>query len=130
MAMKEEIVSLAFKGEWTKLLPLLSEHPHLVNVASEPKGYTPLHQAAWHGAKLSVIGELLQLGADRSNRTLNKQQTPWDIAKEKHRDREDLDYALQARRATIAQLFRKVISSNRDLFGDLRRKSSVGRSPG
>jgi ankyrin repeat protein len=51
------------------LLPILRDYPHLVNLPSEPKGYTPLHQAAWHGANLSVIGELLSLGADRSATT-------------------------------------------------------------
>jgi hypothetical protein len=116
MSMVDEARSLAFKGDWSRLLALLDLHPELVNVTSETKGYTPLHQAAWHGADLAVIGQLLRLGASRRARTFGKRQTAAEIAIEKHRDREDLAYVLGERRATIAQLMRKVIATNRDLF--------------
>jgi hypothetical protein len=56
MPKSNQINTLAFRGDWAALLPVLREHPDLVNLASESKGYTPLHQAAWHGASLSVIG--------------------------------------------------------------------------
>jgi hypothetical protein len=106
--MDKEIAELAFIGNWSTLLPLLRRSPHLVNAASEPKGYTPLHQAAWHGADLAVVGELLALGADRSVKTHNKHQTAQDIALEKHPHRADLEYVLVPGKRTLAQLMRKV----------------------
>ena len=81
-SVNDKVLKLAFQGEWEMLLPILGDYPHLVNLPSEPKGYTPLHQAAWHGANLSVIGELLSLGADRSATTNTKLQTAYDIVVE------------------------------------------------
>jgi len=111
-----QVNTLAFQGNWNALLDLLREHPDLVNLASESKGYTPLHQAAWHGASLSVIGELLAIGADRRLRTYNNHKTALDIASEKHPERPDLAYVLLEKQLTIAQLIRKVIVSEPDLF--------------
>ena len=54
MSVSDKVLKLAFQGEWNTLLPILRDYPDLVNHPSEPKGYTPLHQAAWHGANLSV----------------------------------------------------------------------------
>lgn len=54
MSVSDKVLKLAFQGEWDALLPILRDYPHLVNHPSEPKGYTPLHQTAWHGADLSV----------------------------------------------------------------------------
>jgi hypothetical protein len=116
MSMVTDVRSLAFNGDWDPLLQILGEHPELVNVASEPKGYTPLHQAAWHGADLTVIGQLLRLGASRHIRTLSRRQNAAAIAAEKHPEREDLAYVLKERRATIAQLLRMAIASNPGLF--------------
>lgn len=112
-----QINKVAYQGDWENLLLLLREWPELINSASE-KGYTPLHQAAWHGASLSVIGQILHMGADKRLRTINKRQTALDIAKEKHRDRPDLVYALNENPLTIAQLMRKVITDKPSLFGD------------
>ena len=78
-----ELNELAFHGTWNVLLRVLREHPHLVNVGSDSKGYSPLHQAAWHGADLSVIGALLAIGADRGQKTKSKNQTAQEIALEK-----------------------------------------------
>lgn len=69
MSINDQILKLAFHGEWDILLSILRNDPHLVNQSSEPKGYTPLHQAAWYGADLSVVAELLAIGADRSIKT-------------------------------------------------------------
>jgi hypothetical protein len=113
-----ELSALAFRGDWNSLLPILKGNRHLVNIASEPKGYTPLHQAAWHGASLGVIGQLLRMGASRRARTFSKRQNAADIATEKHPDREGLRFVLTARRATVAQLLRKVLAQNRGLFSD------------
>ncbi|HDC4426338.1 TPA: ankyrin repeat domain-containing protein [Enterobacter asburiae] len=117
MSVSDKVLKLAFQGEWDALLPILRDSPHLVNHSSEPKGYTPLHQAAWHGAKLSVIGELLNLGADRGVVTHSKRQKAYDIVVEKH-TRSDLQYLLFPQKTTIAQILRKVVSTDRQLFTD------------
>ncbi|KAI9697798.1 MAG: hypothetical protein M1836_004474 [Candelina mexicana] len=49
-----------------------------------PSGYTPLHQAAWHGASADVVSRLLDLGAWRSIRTIRGEDiTPLEMA-QKH----------------------------------------------
>jgi hypothetical protein len=90
----KDVTELAFHGKWRPLLTLLRGQPDLANSASKHSGYTPLHQAAWYGADLSVVGELLAIGADRGLKTHNKNQTAQEIAKEKHADRLDLEYVL------------------------------------
>ena len=117
MSVNDKVLRLAFQGEWDALLPILRDYPHLVNLPSEPKGYIPLHQAAWHGANLSVIGELLTLGADRSATTNTKRQTAYDIVIEKHK-RPDLEFLLFPQKVTIAQIIRKVVATERQLFTD------------
>lgn len=42
--------------------------------------YTPLHQAAWHGAPVDVVSRLIELGAWRSLRTADGER-PVDIAR-------------------------------------------------
>ena len=116
MTKEKQINTLAFQGDWDALLTVLRKEPRLVNLPSESKGYTPLHQAAWQGASMEVIGALLSLGADCRIRTMDQQQTPWELAIKKYPDRADLAYALSERRLTIAQLMRKVAASNPDLF--------------
>lgn len=113
--MKKQITDLARMGQWPALLPLLQSTPDWINLASETKGYSPLHQAAWHGADLAVIGELLRLGADAALKTKNKQQSAREIAREKHPTRNDLHFLLTPRR-TLAQLMRKIIFDNDHLF--------------
>jgi len=113
---ENQINTLAFQGDWDALLTILRKEPRLVNLLSESKGYTPLHQAAWHGASMEVIGALLSLGADSRTRTMDKKQTPWELAIKKYPDRADLVYALSERKLTIAQLMRKVTASTPDLF--------------
>lgn len=115
--MYKSVTELAFHGNWIALLCLLKEHPRLVNAVSESKGYSPLHQAAWHGASLAVVGELLALGADRRLKTHSTEQTAQDIAMEKHEDRADLVYALAPGARTLAQLMRKLIADYPNLFG-------------
>ncbi len=70
---------------------------------------------AW--ANLSVIGELLTLGPDRSATTNSKRQTAYDIEIEKHK-RPDLEYLLFPQKVTIAQTIRKVVATERQLFTD------------
>lgn len=116
--MNKKIAELAFQGNWIALLPLLHERPGLVNSAKEPNGYTPLHQAAWHGASPPVIGQLLALGANPTIRTINKNQTAREIATEKHEDRRDLQLLLADKGRTIAQLMRKIVAESPELFTD------------
>ncbi|PKH03102.1 hypothetical protein CXF72_07910 [Psychromonas sp. MB-3u-54] len=116
MINEKEISLLAFQGKWEMLIRMLRERPDYVNVQSRSKGYTPLHQAAWHGATLEVIGVLLSLGADCRIKTTDK-LTALDIAVINHPERADLVYALSERLLTIAQLIRKVIAFKPDLFG-------------
>jgi len=111
------IPDLAYQGQWARLLDALAIHPTQVDACREPKGYTPLHQAAWHGAPPNVIGRLLSLGADPNRRTASKQQTAHEIAIEKHPDRDDLRYLLQPRHLSIAQVLRQTLASTRELFG-------------
>ena len=114
---EKEISLLAFQGKWEMLIRILRERPDYVNVQSRSKGYTPLHQAAWHGATLEVIGVLLSLGADCRIKTTDERLTALNIAVINHPERADLVYALSERRLTIAQLIRKVIASKPELFG-------------
>ncbi len=122
--MNLEVTTLARMGHWTALLPLLRKTPDWVNQVSEPKGYAPLHQAAWHGAELPIVGELLRLGADPALKTKNKQQSPQEIAREKHPDREDLHFLLTPQRS-LAQLMRKILHDNDHLFPEYNDRRVV-----
>jgi hypothetical protein len=113
--MASEVVELAYRGEWDELLRHLERQPQLVNAASV-KGYTPLHQAAWHGASRQVVRALLALGADPSVRTMNRDQSAADIASEKHPTREDLQFLLHGKGRTPGQLLRKLVTDRPELF--------------
>ncbi|MDT4843353.1 hypothetical protein FQZ97_772830 [compost metagenome] len=110
-----KVTEMAFHGQWDALLDVLRNRPELVNEVSEGKGYAPLHQAAWHGASLPVIGELLALGADPHLRTL-KQQTAQDIAIDKHPDHEALAFILTPGYRSLSQLMRMVVAEQPSLF--------------
>jgi hypothetical protein len=115
--MQDQLARLAYNGRWKDVLTLLGQQPDLANAASARKGYTPLHQAAWHGAGLTVIGALLALGADRRLPT-KEGETACDIARSRHPDREDLQYILSPSTRSLAQLLRKLIAETPDLFSD------------
>ena len=106
----------AYLGDWDVLLPLLAADPRQINVYREPRRYTPLHHAARHGAPPEVVGALLSLGADPCLLTASKQQRAFDIAVELHPSRLDLQYLLQPRRLSIAQLLRKAVAMSPGLF--------------
>ena len=114
--METTVVELAYEGAWINLLTLLREKPELVNSTSKFKGYTPLHQAAWHGAKPAVVGELLALGANPTLRTINKGQTAREVAIQKHNSRADLHFLLADKGRTAGQLMRKVAADNKSYF--------------
>jgi hypothetical protein len=113
--MRSKIVDLAYRGDWPALLEALKNQPDSIDSPSD-KGYTPLHQAAWHGASRSVVGALLSFGADPSARTLNRNQCAAEIALEKHPAREDLQFLLQSKGRTPGQLLRKLIADRPELF--------------
>jgi hypothetical protein len=115
--MQDRLARLAYNGQWSDVIALLSERPDLVNSASSGNRYTPLHQAAWHGSDLSVIGALLGLGADRSLST-KEGQNARDIARSRHPDREDIYYILSPSTRSVAQLLRKLIAETPGLFSD------------
>lgn len=100
----------AFHGEWDAVLALLERFPALINHASPGKGFTALHQAAWHGAGLETMGRLLQFGADIQLKTKGARQTAYDIARKKHKDRPDLGFALAPASRTLAQLMRIIFA--------------------
>lgn len=100
----------AFHGQWDEVLDILERYPALINHVSQKKGYSALHQAAWHGADLAIVGRLLQYGADTRLKTHDKQQTAFDIAVKKHAQREDLRFVLYPVARTLAQLMRKIFA--------------------
>lgn len=106
----EQLSHQALLGEWGAVLTLLERFPSLINHASPGKGYTPLHQAAWHGASLATLGRLLEYGANTQLRTKGTRQTAYDIALKKHKQRHDLGFALFPASRTLAQLMRKIFA--------------------
>ncbi|KAF8536865.1 hypothetical protein BDD12DRAFT_982502 [Trichophaea hybrida] len=98
--LRQNFAENAYMGNWKRLLELLVEANQVhrqwwincirpVTIGQDkwedyvPSGYTPLHQAAWHGAPVHVIETLIQHGAWRTLRTTKgKYLTPLDIAKD------------------------------------------------
>jgi hypothetical protein len=94
---RDELTDSAYWGNWDDLLTHnlaagdeVYNHNWInarkileIDEPREPSGYTPLHQAAWHGASTSVVEELILLGAWRLARTWRNEQmlTPLDLAK-------------------------------------------------
>lgn len=110
------VTKLAFEGRWAELLELLRESPERASEASTGKSFTPLHQAAWHGASPPIIGELLALGAD-PNLLNTGGQTAQQIALSRHPQRKDLDYLLRPRPFSLARLIRKLLAEQSSMFG-------------
>ncbi|MFI7677736.1 hypothetical protein [Actinophytocola sp. NPDC049390] len=80
-AKRDEFADRARDGGWAEVLAAVEEAPSLVNAwrPGGPSWYTPLHQAAWHGASESVVRALLSHGAWRTLRTAAGDR-PLDIA--------------------------------------------------
>ncbi|PWI18246.1 hypothetical protein DI272_31965 [Streptomyces sp. Act143] len=75
-ARRHRLADAARDADWATVFGVLDEvrakvNAHWVNSArlGGPSGYTPLHQAAWHGAPADVVQRLLALGAWRTLRT-------------------------------------------------------------
>jgi hypothetical protein len=63
-AKRDALADAARDGDWPEVLTRLDEHPGLLNTwrPGGPSWYTPVHQAAWHGADQSVVHRLLTHG--------------------------------------------------------------------
>ena len=61
LANRHALADAARDGDWTTVLARLDDYPTLVNAwrPGGPSWYTPMHQAAWHGADVAVVRKLL-----------------------------------------------------------------------
>ncbi|WP_329338927.1 ankyrin repeat domain-containing protein [Streptomyces sp. NBC_00663] len=90
---RHRLADAARDGDWATVFRVLDEvrakvNAHWVNCTrlGGPSGYTPLHQAAWHGAPADVVQRLLALGAWRTLRTSDGSRAT-DLADRRgHRD--------------------------------------------
>ncbi|MFJ9916843.1 hypothetical protein [Actinacidiphila glaucinigra] len=90
-ARRDELADAARNGNWPRVMNIVYRKP---NAWPDTQGwanavrlngkrhYTPLHQAAWHGAPVDVVEFLLNNGAWRTLRTSTGQR-PVDIAQER-----------------------------------------------
>lgn len=83
VVIRDALADAAKVADWEGVFRLLDTHTHELSPNSwRPNGktwYTPLHQAAWHNAPVSVIDELIQRGGWSSLRTAYG-ETAYDIA--------------------------------------------------
>lgn len=70
-ALRDRLADAARDGDWRTVSDVLDEEPAWVNSArlEGRSGYTPLHQAAWHGAPAEAVRRLLRYGGWRTLRT-------------------------------------------------------------
>ena len=76
LATVDTIADAARAGRWRDVFAALDTessdgtmfHPNLWRIGGN-SGFTPLHQAAWHGAPVEVVRELVRRGAWRTLRT-------------------------------------------------------------
>jgi hypothetical protein len=75
------LADAARDGRWDEVLAYLDKSPSQVNAwrPGVPSWYTPVHQAAWHGADVSVVRRLLAYGPWLTLRTARGDR-PLDIA--------------------------------------------------
>jgi hypothetical protein len=80
-AERDAFADAARDGRWEDVFAQLDRAPELVNSwrPGGPSWYTPVHQAAWHGADLSVVRRLLTYGAWLTMRSARGDR-PLDIA--------------------------------------------------
>jgi len=81
---RDRLADAARDGLWTQVFDVLQEHPQFANT-SRPGGaslFTPLHQAAHHGASADVIEGLLRVRAWRTARNARGER-PVDTARRK-----------------------------------------------
>lgn len=70
VAQRDRLADAARDGDWRTVFQILDEDSEWANSArlEGRSGYTPLHQAAWHGASAETVGRLLAYGASRALR--------------------------------------------------------------
>ena len=87
VAARHRLADAAKAGDWPLVFQLLDEPDAMADVKDwRPGGtawFTPLHQAAWHGAPVSVATELVARGALRSL-TDSRGRTALDIRTERN----------------------------------------------
>ncbi|KAJ7041809.1 hypothetical protein C8F04DRAFT_1078810 [Mycena alexandri] len=66
---------MEYNQDWVNCIRLASG-------STNPSGYAPIHQAAWHGVSVEEVQRLLDLGAWRTLRTIKSDLTPLDIARQ------------------------------------------------
>ena len=90
---RQALADAARDGRWSVVLAMLEKDKSLSPNHWRPGGtslYTPLHQAAWHGAPVDVVEQLVALGAWRTLRTA-KGDNALNIAHDKgHRHLEEI----------------------------------------
>lgn len=89
---RQQLADAAKVYDWTTVLSILSENPHLINCTRPdgPSGFTVLHQAAHGGASADVIQQLIDLGAWRSLRTTEGERAVDIAQRRKHHQLVDL----------------------------------------
>eukprot|EP00667_Euglena_gracilis_P014705 EG_transcript_15250 len=78
---RAELLRTARLGMYAEMMPLLREHPHLVNTQAHPhagrapgqppgrRGWAAIHQVAFHGVSEGLLRALVDLGASLELRT-------------------------------------------------------------
>lgn len=83
---RDDLTGASRKGNWQVVLRLLRDADKNLSANHWRLGgrswFTPLHQAAWHGAPAEVVAELVDLGASRVLTTAAGHRAA-DIAREK-----------------------------------------------
>lgn len=71
LQVRDRLADAARDGDWAEVLVLLGRYPEWINSGrvGGTSGYTPLHQAAWHGVPTEVAERLVAMGAWRTLRT-------------------------------------------------------------
>ncbi|KUI31807.1 hypothetical protein AU195_08635 [Mycobacterium sp. IS-1496] len=112
VAARHRLADAARAGDWSAVLHLLDsggDHLGIKDIElnpnqwrpGSPKWFTPLHQAAWHGAPVPVVAALLERGALRSLMDA-KGRTARDVAVER-RHSDDVITLLTPRRSPLGE---------------------------
>ncbi|WP_052865521.1 ankyrin repeat domain-containing protein [Streptomyces niger] len=80
---RDRFADAARDADWNAVFEELEKEPRWVNLPrpGNRSGFAPLHQAAWHGASITVVSRLLAHGAWRTQRTRDGRRAV-DIARE------------------------------------------------
>src|ERR1044072_5722405 len=80
---RDRFSDMARDADWSGLFEELGKHPERVNLPriGNRSGFSPLHQAAWHGAEYAVVSRLIAHGAWRTHRSRDGRRAV-DVARE------------------------------------------------